>query len=75
MNYYIFVLGYDLLHDVLNGIECDVAYDICLEVYSDFEGSIYNNPNFSGYMCLSKYIEANIETIKNNIKALTPEGR
>ena len=32
MSYYVFVLGYDLLHDILNGIECDIAYELCSKV-------------------------------------------
>ncbi len=64
MNYWIFVLGYDLLHDTLNGIECDVAYDLCVEIYDDFESSIYNNPYFTGYMCLSEYVKAHMDEIK-----------
>lgn len=35
---YIFVLGYDLLHDLLQAecTPCDTAFDICKFVYTDF---------------------------------------
>lgn len=62
-NYYIFVLGYDLLHDALDGIACDEAYDLCVELYNDFEDSIYNNPKFSAYKCLSEYVDAHMGEI------------
>ncbi len=70
MNYWIFVLGYDLLHDVLNGLECDAAWDLCVEVYNDFDGSIYDNPNYSGYVCLSKYVNAHMSEIKAKLEEL-----
>ena len=70
MNYFIFVLGYDLLHDVLNGIECDIAYDFCVSVYMDFLDSVYNNLNKAEYECLSEYINAYIEEIKMKLEEL-----
>lgn len=69
-NYYIFVLGYDLLHDTLKGIACDEAYDLCVELYNDFEDSIYNNPRFSEYECLSKYVKAYMDEIKARLEEL-----
>lgn len=68
MRYYIFVLGYDLLHDVLGGIECDIAYDICESVYKDFVKSEYNYLNVSVYVGLSRYIDANKENIKRKVE-------
>ena len=70
MNYYVFVLGYDLLHDVLNGIECDIAHDICTEVYNDFEESVYNNPYHSGYECLQEYVRTHLNEIKAKVEEL-----
>lgn len=70
MNYYVFVLGYDLLHDVLDGIECDVAYDICIEVYNDFKESVYNNPHHSGYECLQEYVRTHLNEIKAKVEEL-----
>ena len=68
-NYYIFVLGYDLLHDILNGLECDVSYDICTEVYEDFVDSPYNNIHYSEYTCLYEYVEAHMNEIKAKVEA------
>ena len=70
MNYCVFVLGYDLLHDVLDGLECDIAYDFCVELYSDFCESIYDNPRFAEYKCLSKYIDAHMDEIKAKLEEL-----
>jgi hypothetical protein len=69
-NYYIFVLGYDLLHDALDGIACDEAYDLCVELYNDFEDSIYNNPKFSAYKCLSEYVDAHMGEILVKVEEL-----
>ena len=68
MNYYVFVLGYDLLHDVLDGIECDIAHDICTEIYNDFEESTYNNPHRSGYKCLQEYVRIHMDEIKAKLE-------
>jgi hypothetical protein len=70
LNYLVFVLGYDLLHDVLDGIECDIAYDFCVELCEDFANSIYNNLNFSGYQCLSNYVNAHMDDIKARLEEL-----
>ena len=70
MNYIVFILGYDLLHDVLNGLECDVAYDFCVDLYYDFEYSEYNDMHFSEYYCISKYVASNIDEIKTKVEEL-----
>lgn len=70
MSYWTFVLGYDLLHDTLNGLECDIAYDLCVELYADFANSTYNNPNKPEYECLSKYIDAHMDEIKAKVEEL-----
>ena len=70
MDYYIFVLGYDLLHDDLDGIECDVAYTICTRVFLDFlkamEDEFYN---CSPYGALSGYVISHRDEIKAMIEA------
>ena len=70
MNYNVFVLGYDLLHDILNGIECDVAYNICESIYEDFVNSDYNDLSRSEYEGLSKYIQAHMDEIKAKVEEL-----
>ena len=69
MNYNVFVLGYDLLHKILNGIECDVAYNICESIYEDFVSSDYNDLSRSEYEGLSKYIKAHMDEIKAKVEA------
>ena len=68
MNYFVFVLGYDLLHDVLDGLECDVAYDFCSDVAEDFIDSEYNDYNRSEYECLEKYVQAHMDEIKAKVE-------
>ena len=70
MNYYVFVLGYDLLHDVLDGLECDVAYDFCVKVYDDFSESVYDDPHYSGYECLEEYVRTHMNEIKAKLEEL-----
>lgn len=68
MNYMVFVLGYDLLHDLLNGIECDVAFEFCQEVYNDFLQSEYNLLYLAEYTCLAKYVRDNYIMIKSKFE-------
>lgn len=70
MNYWIFVLGYDLLHNVLDRLACDDAYELCVSIYSHFLISDYNDLNKSEYMCLSRYINANMDHIKKKVEEL-----
>lgn len=63
-DYFVFVLGYDLMHNLLNNIECDVAFEICSEVYDEFLLSKENTPDKSEYECLSNYIRNHQEEIK-----------
>lgn len=70
MSYYIFVLGYDLLHDMLNGIECDIAYELCKSVYMKFWDSEYNDFNKSAYECLQEYVNVHSEEIKNELEEM-----
>ena len=70
MDYYIFVLGYDLLHDDLDGIECDVAYHICTRIFLDFLESLEDEfYNCSTYGALSGYVISHREEIKAMIEA------
>ena len=58
MNYYIFVLGYDLLHEQLNGIECNIAYEICALVYEDFiDSDERHDLKFSEYEALQQFVK------------------
>lgn len=70
MNYGAFILGYDLLHNVLAGLECDVAYDFCIELYADFVDSPYNDIYFSEYTGLSRYVEAHMDEIEAKLEEL-----
>ena len=70
MNYGVFVLGYDLLHNVLAGLECDVAYEFCVKLYNDYYESKYNDFWFSEYMCLSKYVDDHMDEIKAKLEEL-----
>lgn len=59
--YIIFILGYDLLNDILldtSGLECDTAYEKCTKIADDFLESEFNNFNKSLYDCLIDYIES-----------------
>jgi len=54
----IFVLGYDLLQKVLKEYElpCDVAYEVCVDVYNEFLESEYAKQNESEYDALQEYV-------------------
>ena len=62
-NYYIFVLGYDLLRDRIirrGATECDYAYDICKNTYEAFLASGYNDDmSRSDYENLERFINEN----------------
>jgi len=75
-NYFIFVLGYDLLHNVLNGIECDTAYEICEYVYRQFTYSDeLKDFTMSGYDALQKFLENNKSEIENDLSKFYFNGR
>lgn len=75
-NYFIFVLGYDLLHNALNGIECDIAFEICEYVYRQFEYSDeFSNYRLSGYDALQKFLENNKSEIENDLSKFYFNGR
>ena len=69
MDYYVFVLGYDLLHEDLDGIESDVAYKICITVILDFLRSEYSSLECSTYTALNRYLREHIDEIKAMIEA------
>ena len=72
MDYYIFVLGYDLLHEDLDGIECDVAYSICTRVMCGFATAVGDTYYAcSTYEALSRYVYDH----KDEIKSLIEESR
>lgn len=75
-NYYIFVLGYDLLHNVLDNSACDVAYDICEYVYRQYTYSEeFTDYSCSGYDSLVKFIENNKEEIETDLSRYYFNGR
>lgn len=56
----IFVLGYDLLQKELKSYDdctCDLAYEICCDVYNDFLESEEAEQNKSEYECLQDWIK------------------
>ncbi len=62
-NYYAFVLGYDFWNDIFkdsSSPECDVTYEFCNKVASDYLKSEYfKNTNYTGYEMFEKYITDN----------------
>ena len=60
MDYLVFVLGYDLLHDKLvsaKNKECDTVYDICRAIADDFMWSEYEKDiSKSRYDALIDYL-------------------
>lgn len=62
LEYWTFVLGYDLLNDKLNGIPCDEAFEICENLALNFmESDYYKNNTKSGYECLVDFLENEVE--------------
>lgn len=58
LEYWTFVLGYDLLHDNLKDTPCDEAFNICKSLAIAFMLSDYwENSNKSGYECLQDYLK------------------
>ena len=54
--YWIFVLGYDLLHNELP-TECDLAFEKAQKIAKDFMNSDeYKNLKVSGYDALQEYL-------------------
>lgn len=57
VEYWTFVLGYDLLHDKLKNRPCDDAFDICRTFALAFMMSDYNKQNKSGYESLKEFLK------------------
>lgn len=58
LEYWTFVLGYDLLNDNLKNKPCDYAYKICGELAQAFMLSdYYKNNNKSAYECLVDFLK------------------
>lgn len=57
---YIFVLGYDLLHDFISvkPCECDGAFEFCKIMYKLFLQSEFNTADKPEYDCLQQYINS-----------------
>lgn len=66
--YFTFVLGYDLLNNLIkryNHLECDDNYDFCYMIADQFiKSDYYKNTKHSAYEMLCKYVKDN----KNNIR-------
>lgn len=66
--YFTFVLGYDLLNDMLSKSstpENDVSYDFCNMVAGEFiKSEEYKNEKFSAYEMLEKWVNDNKDFIK-----------
>lgn len=58
LEYFTFVLGYDLLHDNLKGVECDTAYKTCEEIAQAFMfSSYYKDTSKSAYENLQLFLK------------------
>lgn len=72
INYLNFVLGYDLLNDMLKKSktpECDLSYDFCDCLSRQFiKSEEYQNTKYSTYDMLVKWLEINKEKIKQDYK-------
>lgn len=74
--YFVFVLGYDLLHNALNELDCDLAYEICEYVYRQFTYSEeMSDFTMSGYDALKKFLENNKSEIEDYISKYYFNGR
>ena len=70
--YYTFVLGYDLLNDMIKKyetLECDTNYEFCGQVAEKFLSSKeYKDSNHSAYEMLGQWLENNKEQIETDYK-------
>lgn len=75
-HYYIYVLGYDLLQKTLNGVECDIAYDICEYVYELFtQSEEFTDYSMSGYDALTKFTKNHKSEIIDYMRTYYLNGR
>lgn len=65
MNYWIFVLGFDLLQEKLKKYElpCDIAFSACQDIYNEFLESEEVEQEKSEYDCLQEWINNHSGTI------------
>ena len=69
--YMIFVLGYDLLQKELTSYDdcpCDLAYEICCDIYDEFLDSEEAEQDKSEYECLQEWIENHQGTVDRLIE-------
>ena len=73
--YFTFVLGYDLLNDMLSKSstpENDISYDFCNMVAGEFlQSKEYRNEKYSAYEMLEKWVNENKDYIKSEYEKFT----
>ncbi len=71
-SYFAFVLGYDLLHNMINKygvLECDTNYDFCDYVANQFlDSEEYHNEKYSSYEMLQEWLSKNKDKIEKEYK-------
>ena len=70
-SYMLFVLGYDLLQKELTSCEdcpCDLAYEICCDIYNEFLESEEVEQDKGEYECLQDWIKNHQGTIDRLIE-------
>lgn len=71
-HYFAFVLGYDLLNDMIkkfDTLECDTNYDFCNHIAEQFlQTEEYKNPRHSSYDMLCSWVNDNKEKIEVEYK-------
>ncbi len=71
-HYFAFVLGYDLLNDMIkkyDTLECDINYDFCNHIAEQFlQTEEYQNPKHSSYDMLCSWVNDNKEKIEAEYK-------
>ena len=76
-SYFTFVLGYDLLNDMLSKSstpENDISYDFCNMVASEFlESEEYRNEKYSSYEMLESWLDKNREKVIKSYKEFIGE--
>lgn len=71
IEYIVYILGYDLLHEKLHNSsdnECDITFDICVAIAKKFLVSNENKLNKGLYECLELWLQNNEECVNNMIK-------
>ena len=62
-NYYTYVLGYDILHDLLSNSKesaCDVSYEFCRKIALEFfKSEDFKDSSKSGYELLKNWLDNN----------------